>query len=123
MTWTHSSGQHDGLCQACLDDDAFAPGSAPVCAEATPADDEEAPELCAWCGHTVEEVTPPALGARCGASVYRRPVAPPEPCGAPARAVRVMVGADVPMPACGVHLRARHDPFAWRDPKEVAPLA
>lgn len=56
----------------------------------------------------------------CTASVYRRPVSPPEPCGAPAKGQRVMVGDPEPRPACGVHLRMTREPFAWRPPREAA---
>ena len=56
----------------------------------------------------------------CTASVYRRPVSPPEPSRAIAMGERVMVGDPEPRPACSVHLRMARDPFAWRPPREVA---
>lgn len=54
-TYTHASGQHDGECQACLDEAAMGTGY-PICADAQPADDvdPDLAALCAWCGHTVE---------------------------------------------------------------------
>lgn len=62
MTHAHVSGQHDGGCQACIDDTTWGPEPL-VCHDAQPADDTD-PErrgLCGWCGHEVEEVTPPLI--------------------------------------------------------------
>lgn len=55
----------------------------------------------------------------CAASVYRRPVSPPERCDKPARGERMMVDSDGarPLPACGRHLAMRREPFAWAPPK------
>lgn len=58
----------------------------------------------------------------CAASVYRRPVSPPEPCGKEATGERLMVDDDGArrLPACGRHLAMKREPFAWRPPREVA---
>lgn len=59
----------------------------------------------------------------CAASVYRRPVSPPERCDRPAKGERSRIddaGARWVLPACWQHLDMKREPFAWAPPPKVA---